>query len=141
LESPSAQSQKRYEQWFEKYMLSKYSSFNKWDNRHHTFLSPSDCYALRCALLHEGSDNIAVQRARDVLDRFHFIEPPPKAKRHCNQINNILQLQVDVFCTDVLEGLTQWRKDIQEISCIAQRIKNILQVYPHNQIPGMSFGK
>ena len=96
---------------------------------------------MRCALLHEGRDNITEQRAREALDRFHFIEPPPNARRHCNQINNVLQLQVDVFCKEVLEGLAQWRKDVQGSKHIEQRINNILVVYPHNQIPGASFGK
>jgi len=121
-------------------MFNRYSSFIGLDKTPHTFLSSSDCYALRCALLHEGREEIVEQRARDALDRFHFIEPPPNGQIHCNQINNVLQLQVDVFCRDVLEGLAQWRKDIQGTPDIEQRISNILQVYPHNQIPGMSIG-
>lgn len=141
VESPTTRSQARYEKWFEKYMLNKYSSFIGPDKTPHTFISPSDCYALRCALLHEGREEIVDQRARDALDRFHFIEPPPNRQIHLNQINNILQLQVDVFCKDVLEGLAQWRKDIQGTLDIEQRISNVLQVYPYKQIPGMKIGR
>jgi hypothetical protein len=141
IESPTEKSQARYEQWFEKYMLTKYSSVNNWDKSLYIYLSPSDCYALRCALLHEGRDNITEQRAREALDRFHFIEPPPNTIRHCNQINNVLQLQVDIFCRDILEGLTQWHRDIQGITCLEQQINAIFKVYPHNEIPGMSFGE
>lgn len=140
VESPTAKSQARYEQWFEKYMLNKYSSLIGPAKILHIFLSPSDCYALRCALLHEGREIITEQRARDALERFHFIEPPPNRRIHCNQINNFLQLHIDVFCEDILEGLSQWRHDVQGKTDIEQRINNILQVYPHNQIPGMSIG-
>lgn len=142
LESPTdRRSQPRYERWFEKYMLPKYSSYVGPDRTLRVFLSPSDCYALRCALLHEGREEITEQSARKILDRFHFIEPPPNRQIHCNQIDNVLQLQVDIFCNDVLSGLREWLQDIQNVSNVKQRIGNILKVYPHNQIPGMHIGQ
>ena len=140
LEFPSKRSQDRYEEWFKKYMLSKYSSCIGPEHTPHVFLSPSDCYALRCAILHEGRDVILEQRAREALDRFHFIEPPPSGQIHCNQINNILQLQVDKFCNDMIDGLQEWKQNINKIPDIEQRLKNILKVYSYKQIPGMKFG-
>ena len=137
LESPTERSQARYERWFEKYMLPKYSSCVGPSRTPHVFLLPSDCYALRCALLHEGRGDITEQLAREALDRFHFIEPPPSGLIHCNQINNVLQLQVDIFCNDVLSGLRKWLQDIQNVPNVEQRIGNILKVYPYNQIPGI----
>jgi len=141
LESPTERSQARYERWFEKYMLPKYSSRIGPERTLHTFLSPSDCYALRCALLHEGREEITEQRAREALDRFHFIEPPPGGQIHCNQINNVLQLQVDIFCNDILEGLRKWVQDVQNVPDVMKRIGSILKVYPFNRIPGMFSGK
>ncbi len=141
LESPTERSRARYEQWFEEYMLPKNSARIGPDRTLHTFLSPSDCYALRCALLHEGREEITEQRAREALDRFHFIEPPPSGQIHCNQINNVLQLQVDIFCNDVLSGLREWFQKIQNAPDVGKRIAGILKVYPFNQIPGMFIGK
>ncbi len=140
LESPDDCSQARYERWFKNYMLPKYSSPVGRENTQSIFLSPSDCYALRCALIHEGREEIKDQRARESLERFHFIEPPPNMKIHCNKSNNVLQLQVDIFCKDVLEGLQNWRQDTQDNDEIKQRIVSVLKVYPHNQLPGMSIG-
>lgn len=62
-----------------------------------SFLNGGDCYALRCAVLHEGSDDIVEQRAREALERFEFYEPAPGLRMHCNQIGVRLQLQVDLF--------------------------------------------
>ena len=141
LESPNDRSQARYERWFEKYMLPKYSSHVGGENTQHIFLSSSDCYALRCALIHECREEIIEQKARETLERFHFIEPPPNIQIHCNKSNNnVLQLQVDIFCKDVLEGLQNWRQDAQDSDEIKQRIDSILKVYPYNQLPGMSIG-
>jgi len=140
IESPKKKSQDRYEQWFKEYMLSKYSFCVGPEHTPQVFLSPSDCYALRCAILHEGRDVILEQNAREALDRFHFIEPPPRGIQiHCNRINNnILQLQVDIFCNDMINGLRKWQQNIHKIPDIEQRFKNILKVYPSIQIPKMS---
>ena len=140
LETPKDGSQARYERWIEKYMLEKYSSHVGPSHKLHVFLSPSDCYALRCALLHEGREEIIKQNAREALDRFHFIEPPKSGSIHCNQINNILQLQVDIFCQDIINGLHAWINDTKSNTDIKQRLNDVLKVYPSNQVPGMSIG-
>jgi hypothetical protein len=132
LQSPHELSQIRYKIWFEKYMLKKYSSPVGISDTPHIFLSPSDCYALRCAILHEGREEITDQSAREALDRFHFSEPPHEGSVHCNQINNVLQLQVDTFCDDMLSGLREWFKNVKEDMVIMTRIRNMLKVYPYN---------
>ncbi len=137
LETPDGGSQARYERWFEEYMLPKYSSHIGPDRILHTFLSPSDCYALRCALLHEGREEITEQRAREALGRFYFIEPPSNGQIHCNQINDVLQLQTDIFCSDILDGLRCWCNAIIGRADVEERILNILKVYPSNEIPGL----
>jgi len=141
LESPTVRSQVRYERWFAKYMLPNYLAHIGSEKTPHTFLSPSDCYALRCALFHEGREEITEQRAREALDRFHFIEPPPSGQIHCNQVNNVLQLQVDIFCNDVLSGLREWFQHFQNVPDVGKRIGGLLKVYPFNQTPRMFAGK
>ena len=131
LEFPTERSQVRYERWFEKYMLPKYSACIGSHSTPHIFLSPSDCYALRCALLHEGREDITEQRAREALDRFHFIGPLPGGYYHCNQFNNVLYLQVEIFCYDVLNGIQKWLQDIQNDPDVERRVDNILKVYHH----------
>lgn len=134
LESPTKKSQIRYEEWFKKYLLHKYSSPIGRQKIPHVFLSGSDCYALRCSLFHEGREEIIDQRARQAIDRFYFIEPHPHGMIHCNQFNNVLLLQVDIFCNDILSGLRKWIQDNQGNPDIGTRIGNILKIYPNDSI-------
>lgn len=85
-----------YLSWYDDYLLKQYARGSI------VFLSGADCYALRCAFLHLGDFDITTQRARETLDRFQFVAVPPGSTIHCYMVNNnLLQLQIDVFCEDV----------------------------------------
>lgn len=113
IDNPRANSGKRYADWFNKYVGDRYRSEIGPDKTEHVFLSGNDCYALRCSFLHEGKSDITHQRAREILENFEFVAPPKGTILHCNQTNNRLQLQVDIFCFDIIGGLKKW---IEEIS-------------------------
>ena len=99
-------SQHHYAAWFDRYVKSKYVH-GDW-----TFLTGNDCYALRCAFLHEGKDNISTQNAKETVEKFYF-RAPGRGTMHCNKFNNtLLQLQVDIFCNDIKEGVLSWLKNI-----------------------------
>lgn len=83
-------------------------------------MSGADCYALRCALLHEGSDSILRQYAREALERFAFVAPSPGREIHCNQLGTALQLQVDIFCEDVCKGVDRWEAEVVPTSADVQ---------------------
>jgi hypothetical protein len=106
--SPNEGSQKRYVKWYNQFMLSKYTRGIGPDKKEHIFLTGADCYALRCALLHEGSHDIKEQRAQEVIEHFNFVVPPNGWTVHMNQSGNALQLQVDVFCQDICASVNQW---------------------------------
>ncbi len=108
---PDMGSQRRYVNWFKQYMQPKYTSHIGPEREEHIFLRGEDCYALRCALLHEGTHDITEQRAREVLENFQFVVPPDGWTVHCNQNNNSLQLQVDEFCRDICAAVNQWLAD------------------------------
>ena len=101
-------SEARYTTWFNEFLLEKYTSHVGPNHEKHIFLSGSDCYALRCALVHEGSDTIAKQKAWKALDNFHFVVPPSSGLVHMNQSDNTLQLQIDIFSNDVLDACENW---------------------------------
>lgn len=130
METPDKFSGERYISWFDRYMLEKYSPKIGAQHIKHTFLNGSDCYALRCALLHEGVGDISAQKAQSVLERFHFVFPPQGGMIHCNQSNNVLQLQVDIFCKDVCKGVSAWLNEVSEDNTIQDRLENILKIYP-----------
>jgi hypothetical protein len=76
--------------------------------RKHVFLHAEDAYALRCAFLHEGRSDIEEQRARKALSNFRFVAAPAGTIIHCNLSNDVLQLQVDIFCEDICRAASEW---------------------------------
>lgn len=122
LVDPKLGSQKRYEAWFDKYMLSRYKS--EFHGPSFTFLSGSDCYALRCAYLHEGTDDVQRQRAKDAVARFAFTT----AGSHCCKFNSVLLLDVRAFCSDVCSGIQAWVTDYGKVEEVQNRVKELLLV-------------
>ena len=126
LETPEDGKRARYERWFDRYMLPRYTRDLFFGP--HVFLSASDCYALRCSLLHTGSDSIVEQCARDVLTQFQFVAPS-RNLLHCNQSGGLLQLQIDFFCAEIVAGIRQWLLDVQGNPDISARIGDRMKVY------------
>lgn len=92
LENPKAAgSESRYRKWFDRYLASKYNA--DLPGGKHTFLSAGDCYALRCSILHEASEEIGQQRASDVLKRVYFTT----LGSHLIHVNDTLTLNVGMF--------------------------------------------
>lgn len=91
----------KYAKWFETYM--------PWYIDNNARMSGMDCYVLRCSMLHEGISDVAHQKRRDTLDRFHF------SVLHHNliQINNVMHLNVHEFCGHMAHGVTTWYEDFK----------------------------
>ena len=137
LENPDSGSKQRYVAWFDRYMLDRYSH----PRFPHVFLCGEDCYALRCSYLHEGGNNIEEQRARKALRDFHFIAPRPGATIHLNQYNDTLQLQTDIFCRDICDGVQRWSQEVLQANpTVQERAKGLLVVHPPGNVPGFRFG-
>jgi hypothetical protein len=128
LESPSKGSQARFVDWYDRFLLKRYQANVGADRQLHTFLCGSDCYALRCAFLHQGEFGIDDQRAQQALEHFHFTVPRPGSFVHMNQMNNVLQLQVDRFCLDVSEGVEQWLVSVAANADIQGRVAKMASV-------------
>jgi hypothetical protein len=126
LEFPEKSSSKRFIHWFNNYLVDKYTL--KIRDYTHVFLSGEDAYALRCAYLHQGEVNIEDQWVQKALTEFLFIEPPENGSMHCNQSNDLLQLQVDAFCRDICEGIEKWVEDVSSDQEIQKRAKKLLTI-------------
>jgi len=138
IESPEQGSKARYVAWFDRYLLARYSMPVGAEHKLHVFLHGEDCYALRCSYLHEGGGVIVEQRARKALDSFHFITPPPSGMVHMNQSDDVLQLQVDVFCRDVCAAVDEWMtKTVAGNSELEMRLENLLEI--HDSSKGIRF--
>jgi hypothetical protein len=141
VEHPNLPSNKRYKDWFDKYMSAKYK------HKGTVFLSSDDCYALRCALLHEGSDDISQQPSQKILEKFIFTT----GESHCNYMQNnyvngqrvktSLQLKVDRFCEDICKSAKKWLNDVSGNSAVMSRVKNTIKIYdPGVVCGGIKFG-
>lgn len=137
LEHPNEKSAVRYVNWYNKYMLPKYSSTMGRLQEVHVFLSGDDCYALRCSLLHEGTGDIGGQAISRILESVHFNEPSDKGGMlHCNQSKSVLQLQVDIFCHDFISAAHQWLSDVQDDAGIQARMQSLARIHPAFYFPG-----
>jgi hypothetical protein len=122
LENPAAKSVgERYKGWAKRWFEAKYSRYTVNIHKYDTpealiaakpevfaFLSAADLYALRCAISHNGSEEISQQKAKDLLDRFAFTIPVKGSYTHMNMANTTLQLQIDIFCEDLCESVEEW---------------------------------
>ncbi|MGA4838294.1 hypothetical protein [Streptomyces sp. G45] len=108
-DAPGGRSGQRYAAWFDRHVGSRYKHRIGAGREEVIFLSGNDCYALRCALLHEGSTDTSTHSAREALSRFHFCTPGQfNNGLHCIQINDALVLMVDEFARDVLDAARAW---------------------------------
>jgi hypothetical protein len=139
IEAPEQGSKARYIDWFNRYLRDHYTAQIGPERKPHVFLHGEDCYALRCSYLHEGGGTIIEQRARKALDSFHFITPPPNGSLvHMNQSNNVLQLQVDIFCKEMCAAVEQWMNSfVKGNSELEGRLKSLLEI--HDSQKGILF--
>ncbi|MDP5338044.1 MAG: hypothetical protein NWQ28_05650 [Nodularia sp. (in: cyanobacteria)] len=138
LEYPEKNVSERYTHWYDTYMKEKYGGFYDESERlESTFLSGKDCYALRCAYLHNGQDDITGQNARESLNEFLFITPSKSGElsKHLvrkgvvydeTKVSLQLQLEVDKFCEDICCGVDIWESNIAMREDIQERIKQLL---------------
>lgn len=115
----------KYIDWYDRYLLHKYA-MPVGNLERHVFLSGRDCYALRCAILHEGSPDISAQKRREALNKFHFTV----VGAHCNQIGNILQLDVPRFCEDICTAVDAWRIDFcRSDPTAADKLSTLVEIH------------
>ncbi|MNM07797.1 hypothetical protein D3C81_178520 [compost metagenome] len=132
--TPKAGNRARYTAWFDAWMAHHYT-FNLPGIGVHCMLSGDECYQLRCSYLHAGQDDIAGRGARKILDRFKFVEPIPGSYIHGNQNGATLQLQVDVFCYEMLNAVDNWARNVAEDAEIQARMRELLKIHkldPYN---------
>jgi hypothetical protein len=110
LEDPgTGKSQKRYERWFSKWAEPKFTISGK------ILLSSSDCFQLRCSLIHSGSTEIDAKK-RDVLDRIEFFDDSGGAHLgwlEGNTVNGVKQPSVLVlvaskFSETMYQAADEW---------------------------------
>lgn len=119
----------RYKRWFNANLADIYLPM----------FSADDCYYFRCSCLHQGLDI----HTKLNHDRIHFITPPPNNNIiHRNKLNNILQMQIDIFCQDMALSVDLWYENIAKKDVNMQSgIDNLIKIHNQKSLePFISFG-
>lgn len=89
----------RYKAWFDKYVSHNYRGN----------LDGSNCYAFRCATLHQGR----AKHKNLGYSRILFADPASSGiVMHNNVLNDALNIDVRHFCQDIVKGVRAWLKDM-----------------------------
>jgi hypothetical protein len=132
IERPAERTGARYMAWVTKYLLPNYPPIGAdFGPRPQVKITAEDFYALRCAYLHEGSDDLSNQRIRQALAAFRFTAPRPGSTSlvHKNYLFGALQIQVDTFCNEVCGGVAAWSRDIAGNQEAQARFATLLQIW------------
>lgn len=126
----------KYSQWFES-NLTQYQGY----------LSGNDCYALRCALLHEGKDDVSDQKKKDVLEHYVFLTEGGHRNlvKHSNIYGvktSFLQLNVKRFCEEICVAAENWLANNSTDPEIKKRLKDTLEIHEPGYVHmGVIFAK
>ena len=88
----------RYKAWFDKYVAKKYNGN----------LDGGNCYAFRCSALHQGRAKHRNLGYRQIF----FADPASGNVFHNNVLNDALNIDVRLFCQDIVNGARAWLKDM-----------------------------
>lgn len=137
LEFPKVSSSERIKNWFDKY-LKKHNERIIPSGQTITFMTASDFYALRCAILHEASEDLTGQKAHEVLSKIKFTT----LNSHRNRIGSILALNVERFCEEINQGVSEWLVDVSSNTEVMERINKLIKIEEtlFSPAPGITFG-
>lgn len=116
---------KKYASWFNEFMGPKYSVFRPRTGQTDIFMSGDACWALRCAMLHQGEADLTGQKAKSILSSIHFTT----GSAHLNLVNDVLQLDVAAFCKDVCESVAAWYKKFKDLDHSADKLDSLITIY------------
>lgn len=127
---------KRYERWFNEW-LGEQNRFTTNDGQEVVMLTGGDCYALRCAYLHRGGDDISDQKAREILSRFFFTTMNAHRVRGNREV---MVLNTRIFCLEVCLAVDAWYGSVMEDARAKAEIEQLLTIRTEPFAPGGGIG-
>lgn len=102
-------------------------------------LSPSDCWSLRCGVIHEGSLRIKNEQKHRVI----FTLPHPSGARMLggftiiHEREGVRALQVDAiqFCEEKIAGVRVWYQDLAEDPVVLKNLPGLVRFRPYGMYP------
>ena len=114
-----------YIQWFDQYV----------GHRFGPMFTGEDCYYFRCSLLHQGSTQHESSRYRRIFFREPVMDDPDDDLFHMNIIEGALNIDVRVFCAEILSGGLRWHEQAQTTPEYQRNYPRFAQRYPHGLAP------
>jgi len=112
----------KYKKWVDDYVAHKYSGL----------ITGEDCYFFRCSLLHQGISH----HPKSCYSRVIFVEPLATTNiLHCNILGDALNIDVRIFCRDILEGAEQWLERVENTEVFLKNYDKFMRRYPNGLRP------
>jgi hypothetical protein len=142
---PEKKSQPRYLAWIGKYLPPDYWRFDMPmpflpEAKKSPLVSPETFYALRCAYLHAGKDDITEQRIRQALDEVKFVVPAKGITVHRNVMGIqatgklVMLLDVTEFCSEICAGVEAWSREISTDAAALARLALLVKIYTPDKL-------
>ncbi|MCA1027804.1 hypothetical protein LCM23_17050 [Cytobacillus kochii] len=110
---------RKYKDWYSEYVGDKIS------------MTADDCYYFRCSFLHQGSTRHKNSR----YDRVIFIEPNPRVVMHNNIIDNVLNIDIEIFCQEIINAACTWLEHIKDDNTFRNNHQHSFRRYPNGLEP------
>lgn len=112
-----------YKDWVNRYIADKYNSSRFEECNFYA----DDFWLYRCSCLHAGMD--ADSKGR--MMKFCFTPPDDMGNSvHLNYIGDRLQLQIDIFCQDMITAVKDWLAETENNPDIKERMTDLIQITP-----------
>jgi hypothetical protein len=105
-----------YETWFDQHVAPRYRGF----------LTGADCYLFRCSFLHQGR----TQHPKGTYSRILFLEPGTSGVMHNNIINDALNIDVRIFCEDLVSAVEAWLPQATKLPHFANNLSAFVTRHP-----------
>jgi hypothetical protein len=126
MESPNGKaSPAAYMSWFDSWVSSAYITNGT------PLIDGTTCYYYRCAALHQAR----AQHPKLGYSRIIFIEPGHGLVMHRNVLNDVLNIDVRIFCSDITHGARQWLDQRGLHSLVRKNLSESMQRYPNGLPP------
>lgn len=137
LEDPGPNKSKaRYERWCKKWIEPLHAKMAKPGEMAEPFLPASECYQLRCGIIHSGSADIPAEKQKDIAT-FAFFDDSANAHYIYvggNVINGVtqptvLQLNARKFSEEMYDAVDRWDASVVGDEAIQAEKKKLLAIH------------
>lgn len=112
----------KYAAWFDRCVAPRYRGT----------LTGQDCWFFRCSLLHQGTS----QNPRSTYARILFVEPTATTNVfHNNVINDGLNIDVRIFCADMVAGAEDWLRQHEHTENYRNNYDRFMRRHPQGLSP------